>query len=127
VWWHITVIPAPGIQPEAGRSCNWGQPGLHSEFKVSLGYVARPCLKKTRTKVWIHKMEGPGAVAQACIPSYSRGRDCEDHNSRTAWVKKSSKRLHLNQRLDIMVCICDPSYVESINRRIMVKAGQGTK
>jgi hypothetical protein len=22
VWWHITVIPAPGIQPEAGRSCN---------------------------------------------------------------------------------------------------------
>jgi hypothetical protein len=34
---------------EAGGSQVWGQPGLHSEFKVTLTRPARHCLNKTKT------------------------------------------------------------------------------
>jgi hypothetical protein len=29
-----------------------GQPGLHSEFQVNLGYTTRPCLKKKKNRGW---------------------------------------------------------------------------
>jgi hypothetical protein len=33
-------------EAEAGKSQIGGQPGLHSNFKASLDYIARSCLKK---------------------------------------------------------------------------------
>lgn len=35
-------------KPEAEGAQTWGQPGLHSDFQVSLDYVIRPCLKKNQ-------------------------------------------------------------------------------
>jgi hypothetical protein len=42
------VVQACNPTPHGwGRSIlTLGQPGLHSEFQVSLGYTGRPCLKK---------------------------------------------------------------------------------
>jgi hypothetical protein len=31
----------------------------------------------------------PGAVADVCNPSYSRGRDHEDHDAKPAWANNS--------------------------------------
>jgi hypothetical protein len=49
-------ICSPGTQEaEAGKSQVQDQPKLHSEFKASLGYIARPCLKKTKQNVYTKK------------------------------------------------------------------------
>jgi hypothetical protein len=46
----VTYAYNPSIQEaEAGGPQVWGQPGLHSELKASLGYIARPCLKKKKS------------------------------------------------------------------------------
>jgi hypothetical protein len=33
-----------------GEFSGWGQPGLHSEFKASLGCIVRPCLEKEKKR-----------------------------------------------------------------------------
>jgi hypothetical protein len=43
-WWSMTVIPAIG-EGEARESQVQGQPGLHSEFEISLVYTVRTHLK----------------------------------------------------------------------------------
>jgi hypothetical protein len=35
-------------EAEVGGSRAHGQPGLHGKFQVTLGYIARPCLKKCK-------------------------------------------------------------------------------
>jgi hypothetical protein len=40
-WWHTLVIPA--LRRLRQENC---------EFKSSLGYIARPCLKKPKTRVF---------------------------------------------------------------------------
>jgi hypothetical protein len=46
---------------------------------------------------------------------------------RSAWAKSSEDPLSTNKNLDIVVHACHPSYAGSINRRIMVQAGQSIK
>jgi hypothetical protein len=58
-----------------------------------------------------------GVVANTCNPSYSGGRELEDHSSRTAQAKKLA-RLHL--KLGMVVHALDPSYVEGICKKIVV-------
>jgi hypothetical protein len=65
-------------------------------------------------------IELPGVLAHTCNPSYSVGRDQEDHGSRPA--KTKSGRPHLTQWLGMVMHTCDPSYVIGINRRIMIQA-----
>jgi hypothetical protein len=43
VWWYTPVISA--LKERGRRIVSWGQSGLHTEFKVSPGYIARPCLR----------------------------------------------------------------------------------
>lgn len=38
-WWHIPVIPVLG---------SWEAGQMGYEFKASLGYMAKPCLKKKK-------------------------------------------------------------------------------
>jgi hypothetical protein len=47
----VAYIYNPNIQEaKAGRSQGQGQPGLYCKFQTRLGYIVRPCLKKTKTK-----------------------------------------------------------------------------
>jgi hypothetical protein len=49
-----------------------------------------------------------------------------DLSSRPAHAK-SSQGPSQDPWLDMVVCICYPSYMESINRRIIIQASPGTK
>lgn len=49
VWWLLPVILSLTQEAEAGGS-QGPRPGLHCEFKASLGYILRLCLKSTKTK-----------------------------------------------------------------------------
>lgn len=51
-WWHPPVIPAPERWLAAGELLLLGQSltGLHSNFQVSQGYKARPCLKASKQR-----------------------------------------------------------------------------
>ena len=50
VWWSMPLIPALGRQRQAGTHRVPGQPGLHSKFQTSQGYIVRPCLKTKQNK-----------------------------------------------------------------------------
>jgi hypothetical protein len=54
----------------------------------------------------IKNLVTPGAMAQDC--NLLRGRDWEDHGSRSAWAK--SLRPHLNQWLGVVGQACHASY-----------------
>lgn len=44
-WWHMPIIPA--LWRLRHEDCHELKASLgHSEFKASLNYIARPCLKK---------------------------------------------------------------------------------
>jgi hypothetical protein len=45
VWWHIPVIPA--LWRLKQEDCEFKEHlGLYDKFKVSLGYIGRPCFKQ---------------------------------------------------------------------------------
>jgi hypothetical protein len=68
--WYISVIPTlKRLRQE------------DLEFKVSLGYVARSCLKKTKTS--------QALVAHSYNPSYSGDRDQEDCGLKPARANSS--------------------------------------
>jgi hypothetical protein len=50
------------------------------EFKVTMDYIVRPCLKKATTTIYINQ----APVAHACNPSCSGDKDQED-----PWFKAS--------------------------------------
>jgi hypothetical protein len=81
---------------------------------VSLGPVQKPSLGIT----------GPGVVAHACNPRYSRGRDQEDCSLRPAQAKQLS-RLHLNKETGSDGCVCNPSHVGGRGARIVVSVRSG--
>jgi hypothetical protein len=60
------------------------------EFEVNLGYVAGPCLKKTKNS--------RASVAHAYNPSYSGGSDQEDHGLRPALGNESLSQKYLMQK-----------------------------
>jgi hypothetical protein len=62
-------------------------------------------------------------VAHACKPSYSGGRDLEDHSWRTAQAKSSQDPISSNKKLGIVVHACHSSYSGNGNRRLVVQAG----
>jgi hypothetical protein len=49
---------------------------------ASLGHIARPCLKKSKTS--IQNAKGWEPVAHVYNPSYSGGKDQEDHDLKPA-------------------------------------------
>ena len=49
VWCHSPLIPVPRRQRQA-YFWGWGQPGLHSEFQGSQGYIEKPCLRTKQNK-----------------------------------------------------------------------------
>jgi sortase (surface protein transpeptidase) len=60
-------------------------------------------------------------VVHTCNPTHFKGRDWEDHSSRTAW-EKMFVRPHLNKKkLGMVVCTCYPNYAGRANRRIIVQ------
>jgi hypothetical protein len=64
-------------------------------------------------------------VAQACNHIYSGGRGQKECSSRAALAKSSQDPFSVNEKLGVMVCTCHSSYVEGINRRIMVQGHPG--
>jgi hypothetical protein len=54
-------------------------------------------------------------VGQAYNPSYSGGRDQEDHGLRPAQVKSSQDSMSTNEKLGMVACVCHPSYAGRIN------------
>jgi hypothetical protein len=55
-----------------------------------------------------------GLVAHNYKPSYLRSRDQEEHGSRPAWTKYSTNKLGM------VAYVCNPNYVGSKGRRIMI-------
>lgn len=47
MWRHTTSVPGLGVESSPGAG---GQPGLHSRFWASQGYVTTPCLKEAKAK-----------------------------------------------------------------------------
>jgi hypothetical protein len=47
-WFMVHTSNSSTGDPEAGGSKDHGQPGLHSEFETSLGYIIRLCLNKRK-------------------------------------------------------------------------------
>jgi hypothetical protein len=73
VWWYT-----PTAQAEAGGSSVWGEPGLHSKFKTTLGYIVRLCPPKTNNppNKHINKQNPPvthfeALVSAICVPYYN--------------------------------------------------------
>jgi hypothetical protein len=63
-----------------------------SESEASLGYTARPYLKKINSQA---------LVAHACNPNYSGGRDQEDHSSQDPISKKKQHKKGLVDWLQV--------------------------
>jgi hypothetical protein len=59
----------------------WSDFGRGHSLTSTLGYIVRPCLKKKR--------KSQELVAHGCNPSYSGGRDQEDHGSKPARANSS--------------------------------------
>jgi hypothetical protein len=66
-------------------------------------------------------------IAQACNPSYSGGKDQENHDVKPA-LAKSSRDPHLHQYLGMVVCTClHPSSMGMHKWRTVLQAGQRPK
>jgi hypothetical protein len=65
-------------------------------------------------------------MSYTCNPSYSGGRDQEDHSSKPA--NNLRNPISTNEKLGtVAACACHPNYPGSVNRRVTVQAGQGIK
>jgi hypothetical protein len=54
-----------------------------------------------------------GTGAPAYNPSYSKGRDLEDHSSRTAWAKGLQDSIFsTDKKLSVVVHVCHPNCTE---------------
>jgi hypothetical protein len=73
----------------------------------------------------ILKWEHLGTVAYFCNPSYSGGRDQEDHSLRPVQAKNLQGPISTNEKLSVVMHTCHPSYVGSTNKRIVVQARPG--
>jgi hypothetical protein len=66
---------------DVGGSQVQGQPGLHNEFQVSLVYKARLYQKSINH-------------GSACNPSYSGGRDQDDHGLNSGQAKPINQKVN---------------------------------
>jgi hypothetical protein len=65
-------------------------------------------------------------LSHSCNPSYAGGRDGEDHNLRTAQAKKSQDPISTTiKKLGMVRYTCHLSYLENMNKRIVVQVGSG--
>jgi hypothetical protein len=58
---------------------------------------------------------------------YSGGRDLDYCDSISLGKKVSKTSISVNKNLGMVACACHPSYVGSINRRVVVQASPGKK
>jgi hypothetical protein len=84
-------------------------------WATKTNHVSKTHTKKKKKK----KRNHGGMVAHTCNPSYPRGGDQEDHIFRLAQAKIYQEHISIN-KLGIVICAFDPSYVGITGKRNII-------
>jgi hypothetical protein len=71
-------------------------PGKFITLSPDISYLL--LCKKHLISEWFKTTVMPVSVAQACNPSYSGGREGEDHSSMSEWAKSLQDPISTNER-----------------------------